>query len=158
MGSTLLIDNLKWLVLLGLLTLFFRHYLVTYVAEKGKNKATKEDIEEITKRVEGVRGQFLAENEKLRAQLSKLVNVHRVQFEKEFSILSDIWAKLVDLRNATLALPAPGGIIGRPPSHEQQLQQCADSWMQLRAGFEMNRPFFPQRIYDELQTLIKISL
>ena len=51
------------LLAVNLLATFILVLLVTgllpaYVREKGKNLATKEDIEEITRKVEGIRGEY----------------------------------------------------------------------------------------------------
>jgi hypothetical protein len=151
MGKELLINNLMWLVTIGLVW-----FLRTYVGKKGENLATKEDIEEITRKVEGVRAQFASENELLKSELNKLVIVHKVQFEKEFTILSDIWGKLVALRDATLALRSPL-VVGTKPSEEECLGSFAAAWENFRALVEMNRPFYPQQIYDELHALLKLS-
>jgi hypothetical protein len=45
------------------LSLFTRRYLPSYVAEKGKNAATKEDIEVITEKVEAVKAAFEADRQ-----------------------------------------------------------------------------------------------
>ncbi|WP_157971408.1 hypothetical protein [Dyella sp. C9] len=44
------------------LLLLFRKGLPAYVTEKGKNLATREDIEEITRKIEGVRGDISRAN------------------------------------------------------------------------------------------------
>jgi len=72
---------------------FLKSYLPTYLAEKGKNLATKEDIKDITEKIEAVRSQY-----------AKQQHIHEMAFDKEFEILSEVWATLVDLRNATLGL------------------------------------------------------
>lgn len=54
------IINIVGLLILGL---FIKSYLPTYMAEKGKNLATKEDIKEITKRTEEVKILFQKEME-----------------------------------------------------------------------------------------------
>lgn len=56
------------LVAAGLAYLIVKNFLPSYLSEKGKNLATREDIEEITKRVEGVRTQYLSLVEELKAR------------------------------------------------------------------------------------------
>ena len=75
--------------------------------------------------------------------------------EKEFSVLSDVWGKLVALRDATLALRPPI-TIGKKPSEEESVRSFAASWENFRVSAEMNRPFYPQQIYNEIQALLKI--
>src|SRR5574341_2266116 len=81
------------IILVSMSGLWLRSYLPKYFEEKGKNLATKEDIEEITRKVEAVRAEY--------AQLS---HVHRLTFEKEFEILDGLWKALVDLGSATQGL------------------------------------------------------
>jgi hypothetical protein len=59
MGDLILgIINIVGLFILGL---FIKSYLPTYIAAKGKNLATKEDIQEITKKTEEVKSLFQKE-------------------------------------------------------------------------------------------------
>jgi hypothetical protein len=48
--------------------LLCKNYLPTYLSEKGRNLATREDIAEITDRVESVRSQYTALAEELKAR------------------------------------------------------------------------------------------
>jgi len=61
-------------------------YLRNYVREKAKNLAQKEDLQDLTRIVEGVRSQF-----------ERVNLVQRVQFEAEFRACQDIWC---DAQNA----------------------------------------------------------
>jgi len=58
---------LQILILLGIGCLFlFRRYLFSYSAEKGKNLATKEDISEITSKVEAIKSGYVWDLERLK--------------------------------------------------------------------------------------------
>jgi hypothetical protein len=61
---------LNLLVLAGMaaLTLFGKSYLPKYVSEKAKNLATKEDIADITDRIEGVRSGYAHSLEKAKSE------------------------------------------------------------------------------------------
>jgi hypothetical protein len=63
---------LQVLILGGIsgLVLLLRKYLPTYLTKKAENLATKEDISEITHRVEEVRTQHLAALERVKSELS----------------------------------------------------------------------------------------
>jgi len=74
--------------------LLFKFYVPPFLVEKGKNLATRQDIEEITNKIEGVRIQytFLAEELKARHQfrlaaLEKRLEVHQQAFT--------LWRKLL---------------------------------------------------------------
>lgn len=71
-----------------------KHFLSSYLAEKGRNLATKEDIEEITGKVEAVRTQYvsLVEELKARHQLRLAAVDRRLQAHQEaFSL----WRKVM---------------------------------------------------------------
>ncbi|MDX2172996.1 MAG: hypothetical protein SFY56_07750 [Bacteroidota bacterium] len=67
-------------IIVQILILIFGLYLAffkSYFSEKGKNLATKEDIEHITKKVESIKTEFIKETEKLK---------HDLQFENQLKI------------------------------------------------------------------------
>lgn len=70
-----------------------KYYLSSYLSEKGKNLATKEDIAEITDQVEAVRTQYstLIEELKARHQLRLAAVDRRIQTHQEAFTL---WRKL----------------------------------------------------------------
>lgn len=72
-------------------------YFMPYFKEKGKNLATREDIEELTRLVESVKTEH-----------AKKLAAHTVRFEKEFKALEEIWEKLLKLRNTAMKLRPPG--------------------------------------------------
>ena len=92
------------LTLLGFIILYFlsRNLLPSYFNEKGKNLATKEDVSEITKLVEGVKHSFTTETEKLRANLSILTNVKIGLFSEERNAIIDINEKYFKWLNILL--------------------------------------------------------
>ena len=57
------------LAALVVVVLLLRVFLPSYVAEKGKNKASKEDLAHLTQLVESVKAQHSAEMERLKASL-----------------------------------------------------------------------------------------
>jgi hypothetical protein len=74
--------------------LFIKFYLSSYLTEKGKNLATREDIEAITDKVESVRSQYatLIEELKARHQLRLAAVDRRLQAHQEAFTL---WRKLM---------------------------------------------------------------
>jgi len=73
------------LIAVAIVALLVKHYLPSYFSEKGRNLATREDISEITKRVEAVRSQYtiLAEELKARHQLRLAALDRRLQAHQE---------------------------------------------------------------------------
>ena len=58
MDWAILIFEILLTVAVFLIGLFVKNYLPSYMDEKGKNLATKEDIEEITRKTEEVQQEF----------------------------------------------------------------------------------------------------
>ncbi len=74
------------LIIVGLIAVVFgRKFFPSYLGEKGKNLATKEDIAEITRKVEGVRHEYnaLVEELKARHQLRMASLDRRLQAHQE---------------------------------------------------------------------------
>lgn len=86
MEIAILILQIVLMLGLVLVSLFSKSYFPKYLEEKGKNTATKEDIEEITLKVE-----------KVKAIIEKDVFIHQIQFEKEFNAYTEIWVNIPDL-------------------------------------------------------------
>ena len=74
--------------------LLLKHFVPSYLSEKGKNLATREDIEEITRKVEGIRTQYLSLVEQLKARhMLRMAAVdRRLQAHQEAFTL---WRKLL---------------------------------------------------------------
>jgi hypothetical protein len=91
--------GLQILILLGIGCLFlFRKYLFSYSAEKGKNLATKEDIEEITRKVEDVKSGYVAEVERLKMDLSLLTRKHNILLDEKIRVFKKLQKRLVDFK------------------------------------------------------------
>ena len=73
-------------------------YLGTYLREKGKNTATKEDIAEITHKVEEVRTGYLAELETLKVTLSLLSKKQGLLFDEKIRVFKKLQAKLTSFK------------------------------------------------------------
>lgn len=74
--------------------LLFKHYLPSYLGQKGKNLADKEDIAALTHEVEAIKGQYskLLEEFKSHQQLRMVAAERRIQVHQEAFAL---WRKLI---------------------------------------------------------------
>ncbi|WP_125939521.1 hypothetical protein [Pseudoalteromonas espejiana] len=91
--------GLQILVLLAIGCIFlFRKYLFSYTTEKGKNLATKEDIEEITRKVEEVKSGYVAEIERLKVDLSVLSRKHNILLDEKVRVFKKLQKRLVDFK------------------------------------------------------------
>jgi hypothetical protein len=65
-------------------------WLISYVREKGKNLATKEDISEITQKVESIKTDLAAKQ-----------HFSQVRYDRELEVYQKVWPKLMNFFQAT---------------------------------------------------------
>jgi hypothetical protein len=128
-----------------------------YLIEKGKGAASKEDVEEITRKVESIRAGFLTPVEVLKANLSKRATLHRLQAEKEFEVYSDIWDKAIKLKFACVELRPTFDTID---ANELPKDRWNRRYTQVRTALsefiemtEQLRPFYSEELYRQLHKL-----
>lgn len=95
----LILLGLQVCILLGIACLYiFRKYLFSYSSEKGKNLATREDIEEITRKVEEVKSGYVVELEKLKVEMSVLSRKHDILIDEKVRVFKKLQKRLVDFK------------------------------------------------------------
>lgn len=157
-----IIIGLQILILLGIGCFFlFKNFLFSYSSEKGKNVATKEDIGEITNRIESVKLDHATQLESARAELSSQINTHGFRYEKEYEVLSELSALLVDVRDASISLrPVMDFRDPNKADDEIKRERLTRFYEALRALYlvrEKKRPFFPEEIYQSIRLIEKES-
>lgn len=83
MDTLLAVGQLATLVALGIAALFFKTGLSSYMSDKGKNLATKEDIADITHKIESVKSLYQHEIERMRSALSVAVSRRNALAEQQ---------------------------------------------------------------------------
>ncbi|WP_148212879.1 hypothetical protein [Citrifermentans bemidjiense] len=73
--------NLVVLAAIFVVLLLLRHYLPSYTKKKGENLATKEDVGDITDRIERVKALYSSQLEEIKATISSIRN-EREEFNK----------------------------------------------------------------------------
>jgi hypothetical protein len=89
-------------IILVIFTLF-KVYGKSYLSEKGKNLATKQDIEDITFKIEGVKIFYSKEIEALRASLLQGVNKNHLFLQKSTDLLLNYYDKVLVLHFGKLS-------------------------------------------------------
>jgi len=142
---------LNVLVLLGLvaLGLLLKSYLPGYAREKGKNLATKEDVEEITHKIESVRSQYTSDAEKLRAELRVTAHERETRFarlhERRADAIDGLYRRLVKAHETFYALT--GGIVqSEHDTPEARLEAAGDAARELLSFFNENRLYFDHQL------------
>lgn len=143
MSTLILISNL---IILAIIILLAKYYFPSYLRKKGENLATKEDIEEITQKVESVK-----------AALGSQLYIHQVRYEKEFEILSDLAEKLVELKYSALGLRPEADSYDPDETEEERKRKRLTNYhkasMALFKVSETRKPFFPEEIHKILKEL-----
>jgi hypothetical protein len=99
------VASVGWIPVVTTVFVFFvnKHFFSSYLTEKGKNAATKEDIAKITHEVEGVRTQYASLVEELKARhqlrlaaIDRRLEVHQEAFTLWRELMSVMHSKDVD--------------------------------------------------------------
>lgn len=137
-----------------------RYALPTYLAEKGKNLASKQDIEELTRKVEGIRSQYLTELERLRFDLERASLMHRARYETEFRVYEEIWQNLVPVQRAVASL-RPMFDYADPKETDaerrtRRLNMFGEAFNALQTAIWKGKPFYSAEVHRELQELSRL--
>ncbi|WEZ86480.1 hypothetical protein P3R38_13205 [Pseudomonas sp. NyZ480] len=154
-------QKISWLAIGIIVTLFYKHFFPGYLKKKGENLATKEDISDITNKIESVKHEYASQLENAKADLSALVTRHGFRYEKEFEILGRLTELLVELRDACNNL-RPAVDFKDPALTEREIKQTRlsrlyDAGRQLYRECETKRPFFPSDIFNSISAIIKAA-
>jgi len=136
-------------------------WLLSYLREKGKNLATKEDVGQITTKIESAKTEFAERLEKVRASLEVRSHYSRVRYEREMKTYEEVWTKLCGLKDAALSLrPVMDSSLKEGQTEEDRKRERAgkfiDCYMQLSRAVDYSRPFYPPGIWIELRQLLDL--
>ena len=91
---------MEWLIYFGAVgtSLLLTKYLPAYISEKAKNLATKEDIEEITQKVENIKKENQIELSKLQGNIDIKIELERLKaknteiyFQKQLEAMKELY-------------------------------------------------------------------
>lgn len=127
---------------------FKRFYFPEYLKEKGKNLATKEDVEVITKKIESVKG-----------AIGSQLYIHQMRYQNEFNILKDLAEKLVELRDSALSLrPVVSSAEANTEEGKKKfINHYYEAMKNLYKFCEIRKPFYPDEIYNGTKKLDQIA-
>lgn len=95
---------MEWiqLFLIIILSLLFKNYLTKYLEEKAKNLATKEDISNITEKIEAVKFEHNKRLDEIKNKNDLFYSEIKSRKErlnsKQFELYNDLWSSLIDLK------------------------------------------------------------
>ena len=121
------------------------------------NRILESDRKRYGEELERVRSDLETSRRLLQAELDKAIHVHRVQFETEFRVLADIWAKLAVLRSAMRALRPMADIVDPDEDPDARLQRRAGAFEAALHDFmravDDQSPFYPADIFCDIQAM-----
>lgn len=112
--------------------------------------------------LDALRRRFESEMLRSKTESDKLVFVHRMQFEKEFSVYVDLWSQLIEMRRAALGL--------RPVFDQMDLNESEDERRRARSTrfvtahnaflevVDRQRPFIADVIYASCMKILDLAL
>lgn len=93
-----------WIYVLALLLPFVGSFLGSYARKKGENVATKEDVEEITQRIESVKTSHTKEIEQFRSDVLKQKEREKQYYEKKEELLLGFYDQITTFYYEYLAV------------------------------------------------------
>ena len=144
-----------------LVTWFVRSYFESYLRKKGENLATKEDIADITRKVEEIKSEVSVKPELLKWQLGKKATIHKLAAEKEFEALKEIGATLYTIKLATMNLRPIMDRVDPNESEDERHNRRYQEWAKSHDSFmdvvEKHRLFLPKSLYRQFCDIRQVS-
>ncbi len=132
-----------------------------YAAEKAKAAATKEDIQEITRKIEEVKNSFSTQLELLKWELSMRATLYRLAAEKQFEALAEIGRALYEMELSTRRLRPALDHFDPDEPEEERYRRRWGKWAETRNDFmdavEKNKLFLPQDVYAQFNVILRLS-
>jgi hypothetical protein len=141
-------------ILIGfvVLALILKSFIPSYLTEKGRNLATKEDIAEITRMIEGAKVEYLIQLENTRAELR--VGAHQLEtrfaklHERRAEAIDGLYKRLVKAQSEFLPLAGAFGLSGSPDV-EARVERARKAGSEFLEFFCENRLYFDQALIVE---------
>lgn len=135
-----------------LLGLLLKDYLPSYTREKGKYRATREEIGTITEIVEKVKQDHNEKLEEVKSYLAAAIHQHNIGFKKEFEVYEKSWKTIVDLLEAIEKFQ-PGGYFAEPDeTYEQRGKRLGMALSKASREFAItihyNHPFYSPQVFE----------
>ncbi|MEM6812185.1 MAG: hypothetical protein AAF549_06935 [Pseudomonadota bacterium] len=107
------------------------------------------------------KGSFDKEILTLQSKIDKKSYVHRIQFEKEFNIYTEIWEKLFDLNQKTLSLRPIFDYVDPSKTREetirQRLEEFGECYNTFVKTYGTNKPFYHEEVFNCLKAILRVS-
>ncbi len=149
----LLIIILQGLALIGILFLamFKKNYFPKYLEKKAENTATKEDIRDITSKIESVKQEYKIEFDEIQQKNEVFfdeIRQSKNRFNaKQFELYNELWNSLVDLKFSANEL--------WESANKTKLQDFSKKVYNAKVTIEKTSLLIDNNHYDELLRIIQ---
>jgi hypothetical protein len=133
---------------------------ISYAKRKGENAATKQDISDITAKVEAVRLEYAEKLESLKSSLTHRLNLNSFRYQREFDILQELTERLVAVRDSARGLRPNVDYDGPNELGEEKkkrLEAFSKAAYSLRSTTENKQPFYPEEIYRLIKDIENVT-
>lgn len=158
-------DSADYLFISGLFVvfLFLHKFLPSYISEKGKNQATKEDIKHITDEIEAVKQRYAADHERLKDLLDRGKYANQRRYDLEIEVYKVLWDRIDSFLSATAELrPLLDTVLGEGETPESRYQQRVKKFAEVSDPLEeivhKNRPFYSPEVWEKVRQLIRAGV
>ncbi|CAN5815609.1 hypothetical protein BH11GEM1_BH11GEM1_29550 [soil metagenome] len=152
-------DNIVLLlgVAVGALVLAIR----SYAGEKGKNLATREDLNTVTRALEQIKVDSQAAIDREKAVLEQYQLINWTQYELELAAYRDVWLTLLPVHRAASALrPLMDYGLREGETEESRkharLALFGDSFNPFSEAVWKHRPFYPEAVFASLNEVLRL--
>jgi hypothetical protein len=128
--------------------------LIAFLGKIWLSRIQAREAAKSNERLEGLKNDLAATTKKLEAVLEQSIYMHKVHFDTEFKIYSELWPKLRAVKEASLKLSDD---LSKDVSFEERLQALDLAVKELSDGVENQRPFFAANIASELFDLLDLT-
>lgn len=153
MDTIRLVADVALLTALAIVGYLLKNYLPSYFGEKGKNLATKEDISEITEKIESVRTQYSSAIERLRVDLRRNAFEHETRFsklhERRVQAIDGLYKRLV----RTIAAFYPLMTRGNGEESGEIKQKAGEAGQEFTTFFGENRLYLDAELAQDVGRL-----
>lgn len=121
----------------------FKDLIQGYITQKGKNIATKEDIEDITKKIEGIKIQFFEHQTQ-----------YSIFYQKRFEVLGKLYELINDPYEHIKYMISPLQSDVSDEAEKSRWNLVKSSFNDLSGYYWKNKIYLPEEIENELEELL----
>jgi hypothetical protein len=136
--------------------LLVKVFLPSYLNEKAKNLATKEDVGEITEIIKAIEIKYASDLARLSSKLTTASQINSKQFELELRAYEQIWTSLVNVRAGFLLhrnLGRSNWQASAEENDEKNYEVLLKALHSFNETIENQRPFYSPAIWKSIREL-----